>query len=577
MLQIPNRMGRMLTVILLAALFTACGGAAPAAQPTTAPAAATTAPAAEATKAPEATTAPAAEATKAPEAQPTNAPATTDPKETLVFAGDLSDQISMDPAVAYEFGGIQVVGSVYQTLVTLTPGDPTVKPLLAKEWTIKEGADSSTLTFKLDPAAKFASGNPVTAEDVAYSWGRVLDLNKSPAFLLIDVAGLKKESFKAVDAQTFEVTLPKTTSPQVFLSVISFSVAGVVEKAVLEKNLGQDMGSTWLNDNSAGSGPYTLERWERSTQTVLNLNPNFWGTAPAIKRVIMRNVTELANLQSAIETGEADIVQDLSAEQVAALQGNPDLQIVKAKSTLLVYLGMNATTAPTDKVEVRQAIRYAINYDDIATLLGGNGEIVQEIIPAGLFGHTGENPFKQDIAKAKELLKTAGVAEGTEIEFLIPAGPAPGGIEWSTLAAKIQSDVEQIGLKLNIKQVQQSELLNIYRAQKGQIVMINWGPDYPDPDGNVTPFTNYAAKSIAWRNAWENAEIGELGKQAAVEQDNTKRAELYKQLTERVLNEGPYAVLYQPTRSYGVRNNVSGFMYDPASTPSIWFWTMSKK
>ena len=90
--------------------------------------------------------------------------------------------------------------------------------------------------------------------------------------------------------------------------------------------------------------------------------------------------------------------------------------------------------------------------------------------------------------------------------------------------------------------------------------MINWGPDYPDPDGNVTPFTNYAAKSIAWRNAWENTEIGELGKQAAVEQDSTKRAELYKQLTERVLNEGPYAVLYQPTRSYGVRNNVSGFM-----------------
>jgi peptide/nickel transport system substrate-binding protein len=104
-------------------------------------------------------------------------PATADTKETLLFSADLSDQISFDPAVAYEFGGIQVVGSVYQTLVTLTPGDPTIKPLLANSWNIKEAADGWTLIFKLDKQATFASGNPVTADDVAYSWRRVLDLN----------------------------------------------------------------------------------------------------------------------------------------------------------------------------------------------------------------------------------------------------------------------------------------------------------------------------------------------------------------------------------------------------------------
>jgi peptide/nickel transport system substrate-binding protein len=526
---------------LLALALTACGGAAPAAAPTAAP-----------------------------------APTEVSPQETLVYAADLSDQISMDPAVAYEFGGIQVVGSIYQTLVTLSPGDPTIKPLLAKSWEIAEGAEGATITFKLDETAKFASGNPVTADDVAYSWGRVFDLNKSPAFLLIDVAGLTKESFKAVDPQTFEVTLPATTSPPVFLSVISFSVAAIVEKAAVEANAGSDFGSTWLNDNSAGSGPYTLERWERNTQTVLALNPNFWGAAPQIKRVIMQNVTELANLQSLIETGEADIVQDLGAEQAQALASNPDLTIVKANSLLLAYIGMNATKAPLDKVEVRQAIRYAINYDEIETLLAGNGKIVQEIIPEGLFGHTGSKPFSQDIAKAKDLLTQAGVAEGTEIEFLVPAGSAPGGIEWSTLAAKIQADVEQTGLKLTIKQVQQSELLNIYRAQEGQMVFINWGPDFPDPDGNATPFSNFDAKSLAWRNAWDNREAVELSKAAAVEQDATKRAELYKQLTELVQNQGPYVILYQPTRTYGVRKNISGFQYDPAATPSIWFWLISK-
>ena len=342
--------------------------------------------------------------------------------------------------------------------------------------------------------------------------------------------------------------------------------------------MGSDLGSTWLNDHSAGSGPYVLERWERSAQVTLNANPAYWGKAPVLKRVIMRNVTELANLQAAIETGDADIVQDLGSEQVKALANNPDVQVVKADSTLLVYIGMNAKSPPLDKLEVREAIRYAINYDEIVTnLLGGNGKLVQEIIPAGLCGHTGETPFKQDSAKAKELLAKAGVAQGTTIELLIPAGPAPGGVDWSVLAAKVQDDLQKVGLKINIKQIQQSELLNTYRAQKGQMVLINWGPDFPDPDGNVTPFTSYAAKSIAWRNAWDAPDIAKLAKDAALEQDTTKRAALYKQVTERVLHEGPYVVLYQPTRAFGVRKNVQGFTYDPADTPSISFWLIGKK
>lgn len=484
----------------------------------------------------------------------------------------------MDPAVAYEFGGLQVVGNIYETLVSFDPGDPTIKPLLATSWDVQETNDGWTITFKLDERAKFASGRPVTAEDVVYSWSRAIDINGSPAFLLTDIAQITKESLRAVDPQTVEVKLPKSSSPQVFLSILSFTVAAVVDRQELEPNLGSDNGQSWLNDNSAGSGPYVLERWERNAQNVLNYNQNFWRETPQIKRIIMRNITEQTNLQSAIETGEADIVQDLSAEQVAVLQNNPDIQIVKAQGTQLQYLAMNAKSPPLDKVEVREAIRYAINYDEIVNnLLGGNGKVVQEIIPEGLFGYTGLVPFKQDVAKARELLQQAGVAEGTEIELLVGTGNAAGGLDLSLLAAKLQSDLQQIGLTINIKQVQSSEVLNIYRAQNGQLVLVNWGPDFPDPDGNVTPFTNFEAKSIAWRNQWEAPEIAALAQQAALEQDTTRRAELYRQLTERVQHEGPYAILYQPTRTFGIRNNIQGFSYDPADTPSISFWLLTKQ
>jgi len=500
-------------------------------------------------------------------------------ENTLVYAADNTDIITLDPAVAYEFGGIIPAGNMYETLVSFTPGGAgELVPVLAESWDVAQDGDMWKLTFKLNPAAKFASGAPVTAEDFVFSWSRAIDLNKSPAFLLIDVCGMVKENITAVDAATLELKIAGTVSPQVCLSVLTFSTAAVVEKALVEPNMGDDMGESWLNDNSAGSGPYVLNRWERSVSVTLDANPIYWGGAvPAMKRVIIQNTPELANLQAAIETGDADIAQDLGSEQAAALAGNPDLTLYKGLSTLLLYVGLNATKPPLDNPDVREAIRYAINYDEIITLLGGNGELVQEIIPITFMGHTGNNPFTQDVDKAKELLAGAGVAEGTEIAFIVSTGTAPGGIEWATIAAKIQADLEAVGLKVNIQQLQQSELLNIYRAQDGEMVLMNWGPDFPDPDGNATPFANFEANSLAWRNDWNDPTAIAMSKAAALELDPAKRVELYAELVDYVQHNGPYVMLYQPTRVFGVRNNVKGFVYEPNDTPSVSFWLISKE
>ncbi|MBO9392787.1 ABC transporter substrate-binding protein [Caldilinea sp.] len=497
---------------------------------------------------------------------------------TLIFAADMTDIITLDPAVAYEFGGILPVGNMYETLLSFSPGETELQPVLAESWEVSQDGDMWKLTFKLDPNAKFASGNPVTADDVVFSWSRAIDINKSPAFLLTDVCQMTKENIRAVDASTVELKIPGEASPSVCLSVLTFTVAAVVEKAAVEPNLGDDMGESWLNDHSAGSGPYVLDRWERNVSVTLNANPNYWGgTAPAMKRVILQNMPEPVNRQAAIETGDADIIQDVGPEQVAALEGNPDVTLVKGLSTLLVYVAVNASMPPFDNPDARQALRYAINYDNIITLLGGNGELVQEIIPIGFAGHTGKNPFKQDLEKAKELFAKAGVAEGTVIPFTVATGTAPGGVEWATIAASIQADLAQIGITLEIQQLQQSELLTKYRAQELPMLLMNWGPDFPDPDGNATPFANYEARSLAWRNNWNDPQAIELSKQAAREIDPAKRVELYAQLVEYVQNNGPYAILYQPTQIFAVRNNVEGFVYDPNDTPSISLWLIRKK
>ena len=554
---------RSISTILISlalVILTACGPS-----PTAAPAA------------PQATEAP----TEAPAtAAPTEAPAATEApisvENTLTIDGNIDDLITLDPAVVYEYSGILIARNVYQTLVTFVGADmQTIKPGLADSWDTKDAGDHWELTFKLHPGNKFASGNPITADDVVYSFNRELTIQPPPppAFLFTDVAGLTVDSVKAVDPETVQINLPKTASPGAFLAVLTNNIASVVDtKEVKAHETNGDNGTAWLLDHSAGSGAYVVDHWTKDVEVLLTANPNFNGPKPALTSVLIRHVPESANQLTELQQGDADIALNLTAEQLATLSG--DATSVKGQDLRLFYVGMNATVKPLDKVEVREALRMAIDYDGIVNnLLSGNAQKVQTIIPSPMFGFNSDAPFQQDVDGAKALLEKAGVSD-VSLEMLVPSGAAPGGVQWSDLAAKLQSDWAQIGVTVNIKQVAQSELLAAYRAQKGQLVMILWGPDFADPDTNVTPFTSFDAHSIAWRNAWNDPDIGAKAHDAALMTDQTEREAAYKEITEYVLHNGPYAVLYQPAALFGVRNTVQGFEWNPMGFAD--FWTITK-
>jgi peptide/nickel transport system substrate-binding protein len=545
----------MISVSLALVILTACGTAAPTAAPA----------GPQATEAP--TQAPATQAPAATEA-PTAAPISAE--NTLTIDSNIDDLITLDPAVVYEYSGILVAHNVYQTLVTFVGSDlQTIKPSLADSWETKDAGDHWELTFKLHPGNKFASGNPITADDVVYSFNRVVAINGSPAFLFTDVAGLTADSVKAVDPETVQINLPKTASPGAFLAVLTNTVAGVVDsKEVKTHETGGDNGTAWLLDHSAGSGAYVVDHWTKDVEVLLNANPNFNGPKPALSSILISHVPESANQLTALQKGDADIALNLTAEQLATLSG--DAASVRGQDLRLFYLGMNVAMKPLDKVEVREALRMAIDYDGIVNdLLSGNAQKVQTIIPSPMFGYNSDAPFQQDVEGAKALLQKAGVSN-VSLEMLIPEGAAPGGVQWSDLAAKLQSDWDQIGVKVTIKQVSFAELLNAYRAQKAVLALLYWGPDFADPDTNVTPFTSYAAKSIAWRNSWDNPDIAAKSKAAALMTDQAQREAAYKEITEYVLHNGPYAVLYQPAALFGVRSTVQGFAWNPMGFADFW-------
>jgi peptide/nickel transport system substrate-binding protein len=484
---------------------------------------------------------------------------------TLVWYADVSDLISLDPAVAYEFSGVLLAHNAYDTLVKFEGADlSTIKAALAQSWDIKDSGSQWDITFKLKSGVKFASGNPFTADDVVYSIQRAIKLNKSPAFLFTDIAQLKSESVKAADPSTVVISLPKTASPQAFLSILTFTIGGIVDsKEVKTKESGGDSGSAYLLDHSSGSGPFVIDHWTKNSEVLLKANPNYSGTKPALSAVLVKHVPEPTNQQFALEKGDADVARNLSPQQIAALQGKQGVTTTSGNSLQLVYVGMNVKVAPLDNVDVREALRTAVDYDGITkNLLSGNAKKVQGIIPAGLAGYNDVTPFQADVAKAKALLAKANQTSFS-LELLVPTGPAPGGAAWADVAAKLKDDWSKIGVTVNIKQTTQADLLTTYRAQKGQLVMILWGPDFPDPDANVGPFTDYKAKSIAFRNGWDDATIAAKGRDAALITDPVKRATAYKEITDYVLHNGPFVVLYQPTSLFGLRSNVKGFVWSP--------------
>jgi len=546
----------LILISLALVILTACGGA---------PATATEAP-------PQVTEPPATEA-PATAAPATEAPATEAPisvENTLSIASNISDLITLDPAVVYEYSGILVTHNVYQTLVTFVGSDlQTIKPSLADSWDTRDADDHWELTFKLHPGNTFASGNPITADDVVYSFNRVIAINGSPAFLFTDVAGLTADSVTAVDPETVMINLPKTASPGAFLAILTNTVASVVDsKEVMAHETGGDSGTTWLLDHSAGSGAYVVDHWTQEVEVLLTANPNFNGDKPALSSVLISHVPESANQLTQLQNGDADIALNLTAEQLATLSG--DAASVTGEDLRLFYLGMNVAVEPLDKVEVREALRMAIDYDGIVNdLLSGNAQKVQTIIPSPMFGYNSDAPFQQDVEGARALLEQAGVSD-VSLEMLIPDGAAPGGVQWSDLAAKLQSDWDQAGITVTIKQVTFAELLDAYRAQGAQLALLYWGPDFADPDTNVTPFTSYEAKSIAWRNSWDDPDIAAQAKAAALMTDPAEREAAYKEITEYVLHNGPYAVLYQPAALFGVRNTVQGFEWNPMGITDFW-------
>lgn len=514
------------------------------------------------------------------------------PADTLVEGFAIDDIITMDPGEAFELSAAEVTGNTYSKLVSIDIADTSkVKGDLADSWTISD--DGLTYTFKLKSGLKFASGNPLTAEDVAFSFERAVKLDKSPAFLLTQF-GLTgdnvMEKAKAADAGTFVLTVDKPYAPSFVLNVLTSTVASIVDKnLVMEKakavtpsadyKYESDFGNEFLKTGYAGSGPYKILGWKANEAVILEANPNYYGEAPKLKRVIYRHMKESSGQRLALENGDIDIARNLEPGDMEAVTKKDTLAVTSAPKGTVYYISLNQKNENLKKPEVVEAFKYLVDYDAIGeTLIKGIGEIHQTFLPKGQLGALNDNPYKFDVAKAKELLAKAGLKDGFTVTMDVRNTQPVTGI-----AENFQQTLAQAGIKLEIIPGDGKQTLTKYRARTHDMYIGQWGSDYFDPNSNAETFTiNYdnsdegKNKTLAWRNAWDVPELTKETQSALLEKDSAKRAAIYEDLQKKVLASGPFVVIFQQTEVAGYSAKLKGFKLGP-SFDTNFVYTISKE
>ena len=503
------------------------------------------------------------------------------PKDTVVVAMAFDDIISLDPAEAFEISAGELMGNAYDRLLRFDVADPSkLLPDVAKNWKLSD--DGKTYSFEVKPGLKFASGNPLSAEDVVFSLQRAVLLDKTPAFILTQF-GLSKDNVKQRVLQTGPLTLTletdKAYAPTLVYNCLTANVAAVVDKKlVLSKEVQKDgtgdLGAAWLKTGFAGSGPMKIREWRANELAVLERNEQYTGGKARLARVIYRHIKESATQRLLLEKGDIDIARNLTPQDLAALALNKDVTLTSTPKGSVYYFSLNQKNPILAKPEVREAFKWLVDYDAIgATLIKNIGVVHQNFLPLGLLGASSDKPYKLDVAKARALLAKAGLPKGFKVSIDVRSiQPLQGIVE------AMQQTMKQAGIELDILPGDGKQTLTKYRARTHDIYIGNWGADYWDPHTNADTFArnpdnadDAKSKPLAWRNAWDIPALTKLADAAALERDSKKRAKMYQDLQAEFRKTSPFVMLYQQTEVAAFRNNVEGLKLGPTSDSTYMF------
>jgi peptide/nickel transport system substrate-binding protein len=498
-------------------------------------------------------------------------------KKTLVIGTTDSGVTTIDPAGSYDLPSSMLQQNIFQVLMKVPPGGNKPSPDAAQSC---EFTDPKTYKCTLKDGLKFSNGNPLTAEDVKFSYDRLIRINdpQGTATALYGTAGKggKADPEATVDAPDpktviFHLKAPDATWP----AKLSYATAGIVDHTVFPAD-------KKLDDNKViGSGPYKVTKFQKGQQAVFQANPHYTGDSKAkVPNVIVRYFQQSSALKLAVEQGEVDVAyRNLSPTEIKSLQGesNKGVSVVSGNGTEIRYLVFNVHKAPFDKKEVRQALAQVINRDDISkNVYNGTVQPLYSLVPQGLDGHI--DAYKDrygapDPAKAKSLIEQAGLKAPVPITMWY--SPTHYGPATADELNQIKRTLDASGVfSVTLKNTEWEQYQDQYTKQVFQVFQMGWFPDYPDPDDYLSPFL---VKGGFFSQNYDNPATDKVIAKEQEEPDLQKRIPMFEEIQKTTAEDAPVLPLWQGKQVAAVRTGVTGVetTFDPSFT--FRFWVIDKK
>ncbi|GBU09573.1 ABC-type dipeptide transport system periplasmic component [Gammaproteobacteria bacterium] len=501
------------------------------------------------------------------------------PKDTLVIGKNIEDIVALDPAEAYEFSSGEIVKNIYQGLVQYNHEDPThVMPDIASKWEVS--ADSKTIIFTLNPNIKFESGNLLRPEDIIFSFKRLLMLNKAPAYILAQLGWDKdniEQMVKKVDDSHLSIQINADVGVAFALNVLAARATSVVDEKVVRKQAkNDDYGNAYLNQKSAGSGPYKLSIFKPKEAVFLQANPHAM-PAPKLAKVLIKNIPEPSAQRLILESGDIDIARNLGSDQIAAIKKNPALKVEVYPQSAIHFIAFNQKMPALQNPAFWEAARYLIDYKGISeNIAHDNMRIHQAFLPVGFQGALLETPFSFQPEKAQQILENAGIKD---LEITLDV---INSALFMDMAQSIQASFAQAGIKLKLNPATASQVITRYRARRHEGILLYWAPDFFDPHANAKAFTynvnnadDQYQSTASWRNAWLIPELSKLTTQALQEKDPELRTKMYQTLQQDFQKSSPIVIGFQEVNQVAMAKSVTGYIH--GLTPDmVYFYDVTK-
>jgi peptide/nickel transport system substrate-binding protein len=527
-----------------ASLLEACGSAAGPPAPSAAPTPVPTEP----TRPPIAATVVVAAPTAAPAAAGAATPPNMDPNATITIAESRTSD-TLDPLKHFNFQNSDTNRHLFDALLWARP-DTSLEPGLAVAW---ENPSPTTWVFKLREGVKFHDGGEFTAEDIKVTLERLVDPKTAAPQMFV----WEKDIFTKLEARDTHTLVVETARPfgpmLLNLSYLQILPAWTKDPEKAATIAAKPIGTGTGRFVSMVGDTLTLERYD-----------GFWRTPyPHWKSLVFRFIPDPLTRLNALKAGEVDIIDRVPGEQLAQIEADPNLMIHRKVGVVNTFIGINCSKKPFDNVKVRQALNHAIDKEGIIkSILGGTATPATAPIGPAIRGvNKTLPPYTFDQAKAKDLLKEGGYADGFEMTILAVPSAAPHALEVVEASADMLS---KVGIKANVRKVEAAEQSSIINGppEAWDAYYSIWGSITGDTDIGLSRFRQGASPF-----KYDSPDAQKHFEGQRYNTDQKAREEAAGKMQEIVWNEAPSVFLYWEDVIYAAHKRIKEF--DPSPTYQV--------